>query len=195
MDTSDEQLISQIGVEHPYGTTAFEQLLRRYEPMVYRTCLRYLGNAQDAEEATQDAFLRVFHGASKFSGKSKFKTWLYRIVANVCATRYQKIKKRSERQATYKQHFIDNLDDGVPASSSPGNQLDGPIADALEKLSEKDREVISLRHVSDLTVPEIADVLDVKLSAAKMRLSRAEERFRDQYHKLKGEKTDFLKNL
>lgn len=194
MDTSDEQLIDQIGAEHPYGTTAFEQLLRRYEPMVFRTCLRYLGNPQDAEEATQDAFLRVFHGAAKFSGKSKFKTWLYRIVANVCATRYGKIKKRSERQATYKQHYIDNFD-ADEAPSTHGMELDGPIAEALERLSEKDRQIISLRHVSDLTVPEIAEVLDVKLSAAKMRLSRAEEKLRDQYTKLKGENPGFLKNL
>ena len=196
METSDEQLIREIGAEHPYGTTAFEKLLRRYEPMVYRTCLRYLGNAQDAEEATQDAFLRVFHGAAKFSGKSKFKTWLSRIVANVCATRYQKVKKRSERQANYQQHFIDHLD--PPSGQLPqttSDEIDGPIAEAMSRLSEQDRKIVSLRHVSELSVPEIAEVLDLKLSAAKMRLSRAEQRLRDVYQQETGEKDGFLKNL
>lgn len=196
METSDEQLIAEISAEHPYGTLAFEQLLRRYEPMVYRTCLRYLGNAQDAEETTQDAFLRVFHGASKFSGRSTFKTWLYRIVANACATRYQKIRKRSERQSAYEQHYVENWDPNAAESDQrDGHQLEGPVADALERLSDKDREIVSLRHVSDLSVPEIAEVLDLKLSATKMRLSRAEKRFRDIYTELKGENPDFLKKL
>jgi len=196
MDTSDEQLIAEIGAEHPYGTQAFEKLLRRYEPMVYRTCLRYLGNAQDAEETTQDAFLRVFHGASRFSGRSTFKTWLYRIVANACATRYQKVRKRSERQAAYEQHYVENWDVNDDGNvSRETHELEGPVADALDRLSEKDREIISLRHVSDLSVPEITEVLELKLSAAKMRLSRAEQRFRDIYTDLKGENPDFLKKL
>lgn len=202
MDPSDEQLIAEIGAEHPYGTTAFEQLLRRYEPMVYRTCLRYLGNPQDAEEATQDAFLRVFHGASGFSGRSTFKTWLYRVVANVCATRYQKIRKRSERQAAYRQEYIDNWDpdkqgiqSSLPSTGNPADEIEGPVAEALQLLPEKDKQIISLRHVSDLSVPEIAEVLDVKLSAAKMRLSRAEKRFREIYHERNGKNAGFMENL
>lgn len=208
MEPSDENLIEQIAAEYPYGTDAFEQLLRRYEPMVYRTCLRYLGNAHDAEEAAQDAFLRVFHGAKKFAGRSSLKTWMYRIVANVCATRYQKNLKRKERKADYQQYFADNFDpDAATAtpdtgSDSPG-EFEGPVAKALERLSEKDRQIISLRHVSDLSVPEIAEILDLKLSAAKMRLSRAEERFRTNYSEQQankptqkgGEDEDFLKNL
>ena len=178
MDASDEQLVERCQNELPYRTESFELLLRRYEATVYRTCLRYLGNSHDAEEASQDAFLRVYHGLPKFSGKSAFRTWLYRIVANVCATVYAKRKRQREQRQAY----IDQArSDGIEASQDSSNELSGPIADALAKLSPEDRQVLVLRHVSGLSVPEIAEAIHVKLSAAKMRVSRAEQRLREYY--------------
>ena len=106
MDVSDEILVELCREELPYETNAFEALLRRYEPTVFRTCLRYLGNEQEAEEASQDAFLRMFHGLKTFSGKAQFRTWLYRVVANVCATRYKKMIAESEKRAAFLEDSI-----------------------------------------------------------------------------------------
>ncbi len=202
MDPSDEQLIADIRTEHPYATRAFEQFLQRYEPMVYRTCLRYLGNPQEAEEATQDAFLRVYHGARGFSGRSTVKTWLYRIVANVCATRYQKLRKQSMRQEAYRQSMIESYNPTNPQTAdqpspatNPADLVEGPVAEALTLLAEKDKQIILLRHVSELSVPEVSEVLQIKLSAAKMRLSRAEQRLREVYEERKGKNPSFMKNL
>ena len=194
MDVSDEILVELCHGELPYATDAFESLLRRYEPTVYRTCLRYLGNAQDAEEASQDAFLRAFHGLKKFSGDSLFRTWLYRIVANVCATRYQKMKREAERQAAYIEDVVTEAR-GTYESPQTALELSGPVADALTSLSAEDRQVLILRHVSELTVPEIASIIQTKLSTAKMRLSRAEKRMREQYELLVGKTGDFFPNL
>jgi len=192
MDVSDKILVELCQAELPYATEAFETLLRRYEATVYRTCLRYLGNAQEAEEASQDAFLRAFHGLKKFAGDSQFRTWLYRIVANVCATRYQKMKREAERRAEYIESMV-----AKPTYESPQTDLElsGPVADALKSLSLEDRQVIVLRHVSELTVPEIANVIQTKLSTAKMRLSRAEKRLREKYEGLVGKSGDFLPGL
>lgn len=187
MDASDEQLVERCQNELPYRTESFEILLRRYEATVYRTCLRYLGSSHDAEEASQDAFLRVYHGLPKFSGKSSFRTWLYRIVANVCATVYAKRKRRREQRQTY---MDQTRREAKESWSEPANELSGPIADALAKLSPDDRQVLVLRHVSGLSVPEIADAIDVKLSAAKMRVSRAEQRLREHYDTLIADQKD-----
>jgi DNA-directed RNA polymerase specialized sigma24 family protein len=70
---------------------------------VFRACRLYLQNAQEAEEACQDALLRVFHGLPKFERQAAFRKWLFRIVANVCATRWAKLSKRADLAARYRE--------------------------------------------------------------------------------------------
>ncbi|MEM7315373.1 MAG: sigma-70 family RNA polymerase sigma factor [Planctomycetota bacterium] len=189
MDTSDEELVERCVEEIPYVTRSFEQLMRRYEATVYRSCLRYLGDSHEAEEASQDAFIRVFHGLKGFAGRSAFRTWLYRIVKNVCATRYQKIQKEAERKAAFLQQAREDEQSTYTTQMVEG--IAGPIGDALARLSSDDREIITLRHVSELSVPELAEVLGTKLSATKMRLSRAEKRFREAYETITGKSGEF----
>ena len=191
INVADEILVELCQAELPYKTESYETLVRRYEATVYRTCIRYLGDAQEAEEAAQDVFLRVFHGLKNFAGKSKFRTWLYRVVANECATRYRRMKRDSERQAEYASSVVASKKHSY---ENPHLELEltGPVADALHALSVADRQVIVLRHVSELTIPEISSVIQAKLSATKMRLSRAEKRLRENYLRLTGKSGDFL---
>lgn len=171
---SDDVLVASCKAELPHGTIAFEKLVRRYEPLVYRTCLRYLKSESDAEEATQDVFLRLFFNMDRFRGRASFKTWLFRIVTNICASKYRSLRRTGEQQRAYFEHLelieqevqpLGNLDLG-----------DGPIMAALDTLSKEDRAVLILRHVSELSFEEISEVLGLKLSASKMRLYRAEQR-------------------
>ena len=73
-ELSDEQLVEACRRELPYNTTSFEILLHRHEAQVYRTCRHYLGSAEDAEEVSQDIFLRIFHGLEKFEGAASVRT-------------------------------------------------------------------------------------------------------------------------
>lgn len=173
---SDDALVASCKAELPYVTTAFEKLVRRYDPLVYRTSLRYLRSENDAEEATQDVFLRLFFNIDRFGGRASFKTWLFRIVANVCASKYRSLRHIKEQQQAYFEHLelieqevqpLDNLD-----------LRDGPIMAALDTLSAEDREILILRHVSELSFQEISEVLGLKLSASKMRLYRAGQRLK-----------------
>ena len=172
----DDDLIALCKAELPYVTTAFEKLVRHYEPLVYQTCLRYLKSENDAEEATQDVFLRLFFNIEKFDGRSSFKTWLFRIVANICASKYRSLRRNKEQKQAYFEHleFIQHED---PSYHDP-ERVDGPLMSALDTLSAEDREILILRHVSDLSFQEISEVLELKLSASKMRLYRAEQRLR-----------------
>lgn len=188
MDATDEQLVARCQRELPYATLAFEALLRRHDEAIFSTCRRYLGNDADAEDAAQDVYIRIFHGLKSFRGDANFRTWLYRVVSNVCATRYAKKKKQLERLAAFMEKAGRRIQQEVDAPEVRA----GPAADALDSLEPAEREIIVLRHVSELSVPEISEVLGVSLSAAKMRVSRAEKQLKHAYEEISGkvQKTD-----
>ena len=173
---TDDVLVALCKAELPYVTTAFEKLVRRYEPMVYRTCLRYLKSEDEAEEATQDVFVRLFFNIDRFGGRASFKTWLFRIVTNICASKYRSLRRTREQQQAYLEH-VELIEQEVQ-SIDDLELVDGPLINALDTLSAEDREILILRHVSDLSFQEISEVLELKLSASKMRLYRAEQRLR-----------------
>lgn len=182
VDVSDDvDLVARCQEELPDCTDAYLELLHKYEPMVYGTCLRMLGNVQDAEETCQDAFVRVFHKIHQFEGRSAFKTWLFRVVYNFCMTKRRNLATKRERSTKIHEEITQE------AEALQANQLaeesahKEAVQNALGKLSDDDREVIVLRFFSELSLEEIADVLDLKLSATKMRLYRALDRFKEIY--------------
>ena len=102
----DGDLVARCKAELPHNTDAYRELLRKYESMVYSTCYRMLGDKLEAEEATQDAFLRIFHKIHQFEGRSTFKTWMFRIVYNICMTRRRKLATKREREETVGDEMI-----------------------------------------------------------------------------------------
>lgn len=175
---ADEELVARCKEEIPHRTEAFHELLNKYEPMVYHTCLRMLGNAEEAEETCQDAFLRVFNKIHQFEGRSAFKTWLFRVVYNFCMTRRRNLASRRERKELITEEFTQQEAEDrrtLLSDSSPDTEQ---VQKALSRLREDDREIIVLRFFSELSLDEIAEVLNLKLSATKMRLYRAMDRFK-----------------
>ena len=181
---SDAELVETCRNELPHGGGAFRSLLVRYEGMVFNTCLKMLGNVQDAEEACQDAFMRVYHKIDQFEGRSTFKTWLYRVVCNHCMTRRRQMAIRRERGTEIREvitaEMLEKQEDQTEAADAASEK----VHQALAQLRAEDREMIVLRFVSDLSLEEMAEVLDLKLSATKMRLYRAIDRFKDAFLEL-----------
>lgn len=177
---SDSELVRRCRTELPYNTAAFEALVSRYETRVFRTCRHYLGSDADAEEVTQDVFLRVFRGLHSFAEKASFSTWLFRIVHNECATRYSKIKRRAEGREEYRRHRMSEPPLAQPEPSQ-ASALGDRVQETLSGLPDDDRQVLVLRYVGDLSLKEVARAMGIKLSAAKMRLYRAQQRFRERH--------------
>ncbi|MEC5125172.1 sigma-70 family RNA polymerase sigma factor [Verrucomicrobiales bacterium BCK34] len=177
----DADLVAGCKAELPAETSSYYELLSKYEGMIYSTCLRMLGDSQEAEEACQDAFLRVFHKVHQFEGRSTFKTWLFRIACNICMTRRKKLAMKRERDQLVGADIVQSSEPQPPAAKSGEEAQAETVHDTLQKLSEEEREIISLRFVSDLSLAEMSDVLGIKLSATKMRLYRAMERFKSIY--------------
>ena len=93
----DEQLVARCQAELPGTLDAYHELVRRYEGIVFSTAMKMLGQVQEAEEVSQDTFLRIFHKIHQFEGRSTFKTWLFRIVCNFCLSRRKTLATRRER--------------------------------------------------------------------------------------------------
>lgn len=178
----DAHLIRLCQEQLPYRTDAFAALVRRYEPLVLRSCTQYLRDREEAKEATQDIFLRVFQALGRFEGRSSFRTWLFRIVRNTCNTRRTRMLERGRKEAAYVQEMKE-LDESRGLPKSTVIDQEARVSEVLAELSEDNRELLTLRFIAELSLEEIAETLDIGLSAAKMRLYRAAERFRQIYEK------------
>ncbi|MEO0414573.1 MAG: RNA polymerase sigma factor, partial [Verrucomicrobiota bacterium] len=152
----DAELIARCREEIPHRTEAYYELLQKYEGMVYSTCYRMLGNSQEAEEATQDAFLRVFHKLHQFEGRSTFKTWLFRIVYNFCMTRRRKLATKREREETVGEEIVRKTEEIHGDAIAPNADNSEYVQLALKELKEDDRQVITLRYISDLSLEQMA---------------------------------------
>lgn len=154
----DAELVARCHAELPANTASYYELLNKYEGMIYSTCFRMLGDSQEAEEACQDAFLRVFHKVHQFEGRSTFKTWLFRIACNICMTRRKKLAMKREREQAVGAEIVQSSAPETPAAKSGEEAQAENVNDTLQKLSEEEREVISLRFISDLSLPSFTRV-------------------------------------
>ena len=172
---NDEQLIALSCREEELRASAFAVLMTRYENNIYLFCLRHLRHEEDAREACQETFLRAYRYLWQFEGRANFSTWLYRIAINQCATLVSKRKRE--------QNHLDIAEcvDTLPTHQRRDDLESEHIATLLATLTTKDQIVIQRRFFEDQPLEQLAKQLNISLSAAKMRLYRALERFKNIY--------------
>ena len=159
-------------------TRAYEELMRRYQRVLYSVCVRYLGNERDADDVCQEIMLKVLYGLKKFEGKSKFKTWLYSITYNECTTQYRKEMRRRRLADALSLNPLEEAEEQpTPEIGQQDNSLDRWLAG----VNPIDREIIILRFVAELEFQEIAHIMNLGLSATKMRYKRAIERLKGKH--------------
>ncbi len=182
-DLTDVELVKQCQHELPYVTTAFEVLVNRYKRKIYADALHMLRHPQDAEDITQEIFLKIFDGINNFQFKSSFNTWLTAITKNACLTHIDKRKRSpwwwltddiSEVQEMVRQ---DETMFEMVGLGLERQDLQDAIQKTLCQISEASREILILRFWDELDYQAIANKLNIKLSAAKMRLKRARQEF------------------
>jgi len=168
---------------------AYERVMRELGPRLLATAVRMLGNEDDAREAVQDAFLQAFRNIRNFDGKSKFSTWMHRIVINACL---MKLRTRRRKPSVSIETLLPKYDnDGhmeLPIQSwrrgesgedeTPDESLRRRVREEIEALPEEYRAVLMLRDVEDLDTAETAVVLGISESAVKTRLHRARQALR-----------------
>ena len=185
---SDEELVALCKKRLPGDPRPFTTLVSRYERQVFATCFRLMGDRQEAEDQAQEVFIRVYRGIPRFEGRSKFSTWLFQVAVNTCRTA---LKKRTRRPKLDERPLL-NLESRLPSPESPEESTFAQVevdnlTEALQTLSEDERIILTLRETDDLSYQEIADVLGIGLSAAKMRVMRARLGLQRAYRALVGE--------
>ena len=155
--------IEVIETERQTGTDlTFEQLYETYRGRVFSTAYRMLSNRADAEDCTQDVFVKVFKKLGSFRGESAVSTWIYRIAVNACLDFR---RRRRLRQAV-------SLDDGMEVGSTPLS-VSRLIESCLPRMAEGYRQVFVLHDIQGLKHEEIGKILGITDGASKSQLHRA----------------------
>jgi RNA polymerase sigma-70 factor (ECF subfamily) len=152
---------------------AFAKLVRDHSSLVYRVALRILG-VDDAQDASQEVWIRVWRNIRNFRGESAFSTWLYRITVNTCLSIRQKESRRDERELGEDLPYLSESSggDADPEAAALNAERREEIQDALQHVRAEHRAALVLRHMEGLSYAEIAEVLGVPDGTAKGWVSR-----------------------
>lgn len=163
-------------------TNAFGDIVDEHQKNVYNLALKMTGNPEDAQDMSQEAFIKAFNSLGSFRGDSKFSVWLYRIVSNVCL---DFIRSRNRRPIT-SLNFQDL--DGESAEYEIPDERELPeeelmrrltresVREGLQYLPEDQRQILLLREIQGLSYDEISEALDIESGTVKSRIFRARKK-------------------
>lgn len=152
---------------------AFRRLVRDHSGLVYRVAIRMLGPGE-AQDASQDVWVRVWRNIKGFRGESAFDTWLYKITVNTCLTVRQREARRTARESVDEVPYLPEPPggDADPEAAALSAERREEILDALQYVRAEHRAALVLRHMEGLSYAEIAEILDVPDGTAKGWVSR-----------------------
>ena len=171
--------------------SAFDEMVSRYWDRIFSMVNQLLRNPQDAEEVTQDAFIRAHRGLANFRGDSAFSTWLYQIATNLARNRYwywwrRKRDKSVSFDAPMGPDNDTTLAEMIPAEVETPDDITvsrefvARIGKGMERLGTKHREILVLRNIKNMSYEEIALVLGISVGTVKSRIARARESLRSK---------------
>ncbi len=168
-DRSDEQLVE---AARRGDGAAMDQLLRRHYDRVHAVCRRIAGASRDADDAAQEAMIRIVRNLDKFDDRAAFGTWAYRIATNTALDELRKRKRRPQL------HVVDDDDGRSEPTDTMAHRTVDSIADritidqALAELPEEFKAPVVMRDVGDLDYAEIAEALGIPIGTVKSRIAR-----------------------
>jgi RNA polymerase sigma-70 factor, ECF subfamily len=187
---SDEALVARVQAGE---RAAFDLLAIRYKDRIFNLCYRKLGDAEEAADVSQEAFLKAYRALGTFEGKSKFYTWLFRIAINCAFTRRKRRTRerevtplsldraapgRSDDNGSGTLEAVDERED--PAAAALRGEKARLIGEAIASLDEDFHRIVLLRDVDGLAYEEIAEILEIPVGSVKSRLHRARLILRDK---------------
>ena len=159
---------------------AFAALVNEHQRYIYNLALRVLRDENEALDLAQETFVRAWSALPNFRGQSKFRTWLYRIVTNLCYNRLPGLRRSLNALGDDVVEEIPDPDSksGNPARKLEMQELREHLRQAVDDLDERYRLLITLRYQDELSYGEIASTLNLPLGTVKTGLFRAKERLR-----------------
>lgn len=174
-------------------TAAYEELVRRHQQRVYATVYHMTANHEDAADLTQDAFIKAYQALSSFKGDSSFYTWIYRIAVNRTLNFLKQRKQRTfmslndlDSQVENDPELVSLISDKTPRREAGLAELQERLNEAMLRLSEPHRMVVTLHDIQGLPHDEIAQIMDCNVGTVRSRLFYARQQ-------LQGWLSDYLK--
>ncbi len=178
MEIEDRELVKQMLAGH---TDDFRVLVERHQQSTFRFAFGLLGNREEAQDITQEAFLAAFVNLSSFDPAcASFSTWLFTITRNRCIN----LLKRRRRVAS---HDLNSIADVMTADPIVGQELSQQLDRALAALPVEQRSAFVLAEIENLTYAEIAMIERTTLGTVKSRIHRAKSRLRSLLDRESGE--------
>ncbi|HZU03880.1 MAG TPA: sigma-70 family RNA polymerase sigma factor [Ktedonobacteraceae bacterium] len=195
---TDAELVARCKRELPGNTRSYELLVERHMNRVYSIVYRIVCNKEEAEDITQEVFVKVYHGLKKFEQQASFSSWVYRIATNSALDSLDKIK-RQQKHTVSPSNTVSNAKDeekdplhlhasaeAGPEESSIQRELRECISQILRRMDRQQARLLILRDFDDVSYDEIAALLKVGLSAVKMRIHRARLAFQELFSQTCG---------
>jgi len=168
----DEDVIRQYRNTNP--NDCFEELYSRYVQKVYHRCYSMTKDSAQAQDFTQDIFIKMFAHLDRFQERSSFSTWLYSISHNYCIDQIKRGKRLNVSP------LEEGFDYGSHDETDEREHTLQQLARAMESLSEQDAQILHLKYQDGLDVQQISQKLKINESAVKMRLKRSRDRVRQR---------------
>jgi RNA polymerase sigma factor RpoE len=172
---------------------AYDELVQRYQERIYATVYHMTANHEDANDLAQDAFIKAFRALKSFKGDSSFFTWVYRIAVNKTINFLKQRKKRTQMSlndldfnAEHDPDLVALISDKTPRRELNLTELQGRLNEAMQKLSETHRLVVTLHDVQGLSHEEISKIMDCNTGTVRSRLFYARQQ-------LQAHLSDYLK--
>lgn len=160
--------------------SAYAILVAKHKNLVFSIALKILNNREDAEETAQDCFLKAFHALKTFEKKSKFSTWLYRIVYNAAISKTRKKRLELVPMDNYVIHNYteDDVSGGIGEIDPEEQKM--MIERAMERLSDDENLLITLFYKGDNSIEDISNITGLSMSNVKVRLHRIRKKLHDE---------------
>ena len=168
------------------NVNAFESLIKKHEKMIYNLALSKLGSRENAEDLTQECFLRAYKMLRSYRTDAAFSTWIYRICQNLVYDFYRANKKKKNSEVplyiadggdNFKEREIADIS-SEPSEIIERNEKIKTIRELINSLPDDLREIIIMRDINDLSYSEIAESLNIEIGTVKSRISRAREKLK-----------------
>ncbi len=180
--TTDEDLMGRVGLGNKH---AFEVLIRRHQRSALNFIFRFMGNRADAEDLTQELFLRIWKAAGTYKAEAKFTTWLYRIATNLCINKQRAIRIRGlftkshsrDQRGDSKDAFIINETTQLltPEDRLIDSEQSARLLNALNELPTSQRVAIILKFYDEMSYQEISQIMDRSIPSVDSLLIRAKK--------------------
>lgn len=174
----------------------YRKLVERYQPMVFRTCMGFLHNKDDADDLTQDVFIQTYQTLSGFKGDASFSTWIYRIAVNASLNKIRKSKINlliQRLETVFRVEKSEESPFSIPDTDNPENILIQNehrewVQKALNGLPENQRTAIVLSKYDDLPQKAIAEIMNTTEGAVEALIQRAKANLREKLSSIQKKK-------